>query len=89
MAVAKTHAGHHHLIDKLAIINGAVSGLALYPQVFVILYSGVQNNFSPLTLWLIVFNNIVWLTYGIHRRLSSVSIAAALSGLAGTILLCI
>ncbi|MDB5225151.1 MAG: hypothetical protein JWL87_103 [Candidatus Adlerbacteria bacterium] len=81
--------GHHHFIDKLAVVNGAVAGLALYPQIFVILAWGVQNNLSPLTLWLILGNNVVWMAYGIHRSLSSVRLAAILSCLAAAILLLI
>lgn len=81
--------GHHHLIDKLAIINGAVAGLALYPQIWAILVVGVANTLSPLTLWLVLGNNIVWTLYGVHRSLVSVTLAGVLSGLAAAILLVI
>lgn len=81
--------GHHHFIDRLAVINGAVAGLALYPQIFVILAWGVQNNLSSLTLWLILCNNIVWTMYGVHRSLASVTLAGVLSALAAAILLVI
>ena len=79
--------GHHHLIDRLAIINGAVAGLALYPQIFFILFQGVVNTLSPLTLWLILGNNIVWTLYGVHRSIVSVTIAGTLSFFAAAILL--
>ncbi len=79
--------GHHHFIDKLAVINGAVSGFALYPQIFLILYSGVPNTMSTVSLMLIVINNLVWTAYGVHRSLSSVVLASVLSGLAAAILL--
>ncbi len=81
--------GHHHLIDRLAIVNGAIAGLALYPQIFVILAWGVQNNLSPLTLWLILGNNIVWTLYGVHRSIVSVTIAGVLSFFAAATLLVI
>ncbi len=81
--------GHHHLIDKLAVINGAVAGLALYPQIFFILSQGVVNTLSPLTLWLILGNNVVWTLYGLHRSILSVTIAGVLSFLAAVILLII
>ncbi len=81
--------GHHHVIDKLAVINGAVAGLALYPQIWAILVVGVANTLSPLTLWLILGNNIIWSLYGIHRSLVSVLLAGVLSGAAAAILLVI
>lgn len=81
--------GHHHIIDRLAVINGAVAGLALYPQIYVILVSHVPNTLSPLTLWLILGNNIVWSLYGWHRALTSVLLAGVLSALAAAILLVI
>lgn len=81
--------GHHHLIDKLAVINGAVAGLALYPQVVAILFMGVANTLSPLTLWLILGNNIVWTMYGVHRSIVSITIAGVLSLFAASILLVI
>ncbi len=79
--------GHHHLIDKLAVVNGAVAGLALYPQIYFILFHGVANTLSPLTLWLILGNNIVWTLYGVHRSLFSVTMAGLLSFFAAVILL--
>ena len=41
--------GHHHLIDKLSVLNGVVTGLALYPQIYLILVSHVENTLSPMT----------------------------------------
>lgn len=78
---------HHHLIDKLAVINGAIAGLALYPQIYLILALHQPNTLSLLTLWLIFCNNIVWTMYGVHRSLASVTIAGVLSGTAAAILL--
>lgn len=81
--------GHHHLIDKLAVLNGAVAGLALYPQIYFVLFQGVVNTLSPLTLWLILGNNIVWTLYGVHRSIASITIAGVLSLFAAAILLVI
>lgn len=81
--------GHHHFIDKLAVVNGAVAGLALYPQIGLILFFGVANTLSGLTLWLILCNNIVWTMYGVHRSIVSVTIAGVLSMFAAAILLVI
>jgi len=85
----KTVPLHTHLIDKLAVLNGFVSGIALYPQIFNILVNEVPNNLSLITLLLIFFNNIVWLTYAIHRLLISLLIAASLNLIASGILLLI
>lgn len=81
--------GHHHLIDKLSVLNGVVTGLALYPQIYLILTSHVANTLSPLTLWLLVINNIVWVLYGVHRSLASITVAGLLSGFAAATLLVI
>ena len=78
---------HHHFIDRLGTFNGVLSGVALYPQVFSIWYWGVENNLSILMLLLIIFNNVVWLLYGIHRSIMPTYIAAGLSLIAGVTLL--
>lgn len=80
---------HNHLIDKLAVISGFVSGVALYPQIYEIIVNSVQNTLSSLTLSLIFLNNIVWLIYGIHRELFSLVIASFLTISAAGILLII
>ncbi len=61
----------------------------MYPQIFFILTQGVVNTLSPLTLWLILGNNIVWTLYGVHRSIASVTIAGVLSFFAAAILLII
>lgn len=81
--------GHHHLIDKLSVLNGVVTGLALYPQIYLILVSHVENTLSPMTLWLLVVNNIVWILYGAHRSIVSITVAGFLSGFAAVTLLVI
>lgn len=78
---------HTHFIDKLAVLNGFLSGVALYPQIYLILYGGVPNTLSELTLWLILLNNVVWFAYAFHRLLVSLLIAAALNTVAAAILL--
>lgn len=79
--------GHHHLIDKLSVLNGVVTGLALYPQIYLILVSHVENTLSPMTLWLLVVNNIVWIIYGVHRSIVPVIVTGFLSGFAAVTLL--
>jgi hypothetical protein len=78
---------HTHFIDRLAVLNGFVSGLALYPYIYAVLFQGIENNLSALTLVIILLNNLVWFAYAIHRLLVSVAIAAAFSAIAAGILL--
>lgn len=77
---------HHHLIDRLALANGFVSGIALYPQVWSILASGSTASVSLLTFLLILLNSTVWLLYAIHRGLISLGIASVLNMVASGIL---
>ena len=67
---------HTHLIDKIAIANGVLSGLALYPQIYDVLFRGGFTNFSSLSLVLILLNSTVWTLYAVHRRLISLFIAS-------------
>lgn len=78
---------HHHFIDRLALLNSLVAGIALFPQVWITYTSGSTAGISWLTFSLIFFNNIVWLVYGMHRSLISIVIAALLNALASLILL--
>ncbi len=78
---------HHHLIDKFALANGFVSGIALYPQVWTVLMSGSTVDISLSTFILIFFNSVVWLLYAIHRGLISLGIASVLNIVASSILI--
>lgn len=79
--------GHRHTIDKLAEINGVVSGIALYPQVFKALTStAVIQQLSLVTLLLILVNSFVWIVYGIHRGLTALIIASVLNFIASLVL---
>ncbi len=77
---------HHHFIDKLALLNGFVSGIALFPQVWSVLVSGSSAGISLPTYLLILFNSIVWLFYAMHRRLFSVGISSVFNIVASGIL---
>jgi len=70
---------HNHWIDKLALLTGAVSGLALYPQIFLIFTSGTAESVSITTYAIILMNSIVWLVYSIHRGLLSLAIPSILN----------
>ncbi len=78
---------HNHLIDRLALANGFISGVALYPQVWVVLSSGSTVGVSLPTFLLILFNSVVWLLYAIHRGLISLGIASVLNIVASSILI--
>ena len=70
---------HNHWIDKLALLTGAVSGFALYPQIFIIFTSGSTESVSITTYGIILLNSIVWLVYAIHRGLLSLAIPSILN----------
>ena len=70
---------HNHWIDKLAVLTGAVSGFALYPQIFIIITSGSTESVSLTTYAIILLNSIVWLVYSIHRGLISLAIPSILN----------
>lgn len=73
---------HHHFVDKLALMAGIVSGLALYPQVWIIMQSPTLEHFSTSTFAIIFVNSFVWLAYSIHRGLLSLGISAMLNMIA-------
>lgn len=80
---------HNHLIDKLAFFNGIVSGIALYPQVYVVLTTGSAEGISLTTFIMILVNSIVWLAYAFHRGLISLGIASLLNAVASGILVAV
>lgn len=81
---------HTHWIDKLAIANGFVSGVALWPQVLQTLFTGVTAGLSVWALGLILVNSLVWILYSLHRGLVSLALASILNAIsAGTLLLLI
>lgn len=77
---------HHHIIDKIALFNGFISGIALYPQAVKILLSGGGESLSFISYLLIFLNSIVWALYAIHRRLIALFIASFFNALAALVL---
>lgn len=73
---------HTHLIDRLAIVNGLVSGLALYPQLLKIMVMRDSDSISAVTYGVIFSNSVVWVAYSAHRGLLSLLIASLLNMLA-------
>ncbi len=78
---------HRHLVDRLAFVNGLVSGIALYPQVWSVFVNGSASGLSLVTYTLILLNSIVWVLYAIHRGLLSLGIASLLNTVASAMLI--
>jgi uncharacterized protein with PQ loop repeat len=78
---------HAHLIDRLALGNSVISGVALFPQAVKVMAAQSSAGVSLLTVVLIWLNSLVWLAYGLHRGLISVTISAVLNALATSLLL--
>ena len=81
----KTHMlsrGHHHTIDKIAIGNGVLSGLALYPQVVKTLMTKDVSGISMTSFAIIATNSLVWMLYARHRSLFSLGVASLLNACA-------
>jgi uncharacterized protein with PQ loop repeat len=78
---------HHHLIDRLAIINGFVSGIALYPQVWIVFTQGSTDGLSLTTFLLVLTNSAIWIVYAMHRGLVSLGIASLLNFFASAALI--
>ncbi|MBL8158804.1 hypothetical protein JNK62_04695 [bacterium] len=70
---------HNHFIDRLAVVTGVISALALLPQVQVIMQATSFEHFSPITFVVIFFNSFVWLTYAIHRQLLTLAIPSIIN----------
>ncbi len=78
---------HHHLIDKIAIYTGIISGLALYPQVYIVIVTKNITGLSSVSFCIILLNSLVWTIYAMHRRLVPLIISSALNTLASAILI--
>jgi uncharacterized protein with PQ loop repeat len=70
---------HNHLIDKAAVVNGVISGLALYPQVWKIFVTSDVSGISFVTFFLIATNSLVWILYAMHRGLIALGLASLLN----------
>lgn len=78
---------HNHFIDKLALLNGLVSGVALYPQVYSVIINNSVSGLSIVTFIVIFINSIIWFFYAIHRSLFSLGLASILNSIASGILI--
>lgn len=80
---------HHHPLDKIAELNGLLSGIALYPQVFKAIISRSVTGLSLYTFLFIFINSIIWICYAHHRNLPQVLISSFLNCIAAGILFCL
>jgi uncharacterized protein with PQ loop repeat len=79
---------HNHWIDKIALFNGFAGGIALYPQLFLLITSKVQSTgFSFVSFCLILSNSMIWLWYGVHRRIYPLIVSSLLNVLASGLIL--
>ena len=55
---------HNHLIDKVAVLNGLISGVTLYPQIYLMITRQYQEgSLSYLSFILILLNSLICLWY--------------------------
>lgn len=87
MGMKKATIEHNHLIDKIALANALLSGITLYPQLYVLLMANVDvQHISTLSFGLILSNSLIWLWYGVHRKTYPLIISSSLNAIAaGTI----
>jgi uncharacterized protein with PQ loop repeat len=78
---------HHHFIDKIILLNGLVSGIGLYPEVFRALVFKKDVAISLVTLVIILVNSFVWLLYSLHRTLRGLFVSSLLNVIATVFLL--
>jgi uncharacterized protein with PQ loop repeat len=77
---------HQHVIDKIAFVNGLISGIALYPQVWATIVHHSGHSVSLLSFSLIFINSVVWFLYSIHRSLLTLAITSILNCVASGIM---
>ena len=78
---------HTHLIDKIALLNGIISGITLYPQLYKAFALENISGLSKTTHLLILLNSFVWVIYALHRQLISLLIASLLNMIAALLIL--
>lgn len=73
---------HHHPIDILGELNGIISGITLFPQLYKAITSASLEGLSITTFVLIFLNSAVWIAYALHRKLSALFISSCLNAAA-------
>ena len=83
LVVMKSSTTHNHWIDRLALFNAVLSGITLYPQLYLLLVTDSNSeSISALSFVLILSNSIIWLWYGVHRRTYPLIVSSALNAVA-------
>lgn len=78
---------HKHSLDKIAEINGFLSGIALFPQVVRTIITRDASSLSAFTFILIIMNSSIWFFYARHRSLPQLLLSSSLNFIAAGILL--
>jgi len=78
---------HHHFIDYLANINSGISAVALFPQLYTTIIDQSTDGLSGISFFLIAFNSIIWVIYGIHRHTPALIISSTLNIIASVTIL--
>lgn len=79
----KKRVKHNHVIDKIALANAVVSGVTLYPQLYLLFTAKVDiQNISVLSFSLIFSNSLIWLWYGVHKNAYPLIISSFLNAIA-------
>jgi len=73
---------HRHFIDYLADVNSVISAIALFPQLFSLLWGQSPVGLSSFTFFLIALTSCIWVAYGIHRKTPPLIISSTLNALA-------
>ncbi len=75
-----------HFIDRLAKINGVLTGLALYLQIIHAVAIQSTEGLSTTAFALIFINSLVWIAYARHRRLMPLLVSSSLNVVASAVL---
>lgn len=86
MTDRNSHA-HHHVVDKLIVINAFVSGISLLPEAISVMKNQQATEMSQVTLFIILINSIVWFIYGLHCGIRSLLLSSFLTVLISGFLL--
>jgi hypothetical protein len=74
---------HNHWIDKIALLNAVLSGVTLYPQLYILLVTKISSDsISTLSFFLILSNSLIWIWYGVHRGTYPLIISSTLNAIA-------
>ena len=70
---------HQHLIDRLILLSSVVSGVSLVPEVWRVLETHQANTMTGASLFIMLFNSLVWFIYGMHCGMRPLQISSVLT----------